>query len=84
MLKARLRRGGEAFSMEFDEGRGRYDTVPVEVLSLGPPLVVRLNHAAVERHPARVFLTEQSANEESARWNDWFAGRTLAPTPLTD
>ena len=66
--------------MEFD-GRG-YEVVPVTVLGVGPPLMVRLNQEAVERDPARLFTTRHEARQESARWNDWLAGRTTAPSPV--
>ncbi len=69
--------------MEFSEVRGLYDLVPVEVLSVGPPLMVRLKHARVERHPARMFETEGDAQEEIERWNEWLAGpRTLPRVSL--
>ncbi len=74
-----LRRGDRLWSIEF-HGR-RYDVTPVTVLGVGPTLMVRLNQEAVERDPARLFATRQEAREESARWNDWLAGRTTAPSP---
>jgi hypothetical protein len=67
--------------MEFDERLRRYDVVSVTLLDVGPPLMVWLDQEAVEREPARLFETEREARKQVARWNDWLAGRTSAPSP---
>jgi hypothetical protein len=77
-----LRRGERLWSIEFD-GR-KYEVTPVTVLGAGPPLMVRLSQEAVERDPARLFATRHEARLESARWNDWLAGRTTAPSPARE
>jgi hypothetical protein len=77
-----LRRGDRPWSMEFNERLARYEAVPVTVLDAGPPLMVRLNQEAVERDPARLFATRHEARQERARWNDWLARRTTAPSPI--